>query len=948
MAEDSNPAAIDFDVGSSTLLQAFAEPSGASAGPRESLKFDPVAQLMDSDDSGDEAAGSSGVPEPTREDSGTDYVAEKPKKTRRPLSAARFALNKHVKPDSVVGRMAAAARRSRAVADSDSESDSDSGAEQPQRSPKPVRLPAADSDSDSDTPAAAAPAPKKPAASRAASKAAMARIHQESERLVRETAVHIDPLEFTHRLHLDGFFARFDVHGSAPPSTPSPHKPFAVPPLQIKGAFAFAGDGSEVIVIDDDDDDDVALGGSAAARRLMQTQAEGGPGESALDAILSYASQPMHARKSGARADGPLALRDLNSALLDVMHRKDAEARMAEAERAARKQKEKAERSQQMELVGDDDEDDDGSAAEQLLDAAELSGSDDEASDDAEMDAEDSGDDEDSKDEDSKDEEPVVRAKRRAAVSSDEEEGESDAEARKPAAAATKSAFLSKFRMPVREMPLKPRTASPDASAAEPPMSASQPDSQPDSQIPDLQGMPGLLSSQIGNVHTQDSMLMTPEPNGRRLPDFETQPTQPLSALDCEQPLAGELDLSAQPTPLTIPTAVAAEESGASQLPTMVRQALAVDSTPDEHPAAADSSPDEHPAAADASEPPPRRGRLLQRRQAPQTARPAKARRPKRSEFVEAEAEEGESSDEHEGVVKRRKFHWGDGGADPSSDEDDWDMDSDEEAAALLADPMIDDAPADDAHGDQQIRDLHRQQDFDQDERAIHDLFKDVTTGGLRTRGRNARTGFSLGPDDDDFDTRHARAERMEERLRMQRRLQAREIHDSNLAEIARNPETAAFAQAALMRAEDGADEDALLPGADALVLEEELLDEQSVAAAVRRHLARSRRIDSDMESDAEDGRQSSGPGCRVAGPSSSVAGQHSQASATDPTSDALDADAFSTVAIEKLIVRRKPHRAADKPPAAAWRPPPPHHTPAKRTGVAMAAASAKRLNSGP
>ncbi|KAJ2339711.1 hypothetical protein GGF43_006582, partial [Coemansia sp. RSA 2618] len=116
------------------------------------------------------------------------------------------------------------------------------------------------------------------------------------------------------------------------------------------------------------------------------------------------------------------------------------------------------------------------------------------------------------------------------------------------------------------------------------------------------------------------------------------------------------------------------------------------------------------------------------------------------------------------------------------------------------------------------------------------------------------------------------------------------------------------------------------------------------------KHLVRGRsRIDSDAESDAEDAQRSSG-GWHLA---SRVAGDKgSQPSMVDDlTSDGLDGDAFSTVAIEKLIVRRKTLRTADSGAAsktgAAWRPPPAQKSLLKRTGVAMVANNAKRLNSG-
>ncbi|KAJ2708414.1 hypothetical protein H4R19_004755, partial [Coemansia spiralis] len=290
------------------------------------------------------------------------------------------------------------------------------------------------------------------------------------------------------------------------------------------------------------------------------------------------------------------------------------------------------------------------------------------------------------------------------------------------------------------------------------------------------------------------------------------------------------------------------------------------------------------------------------------------------------------------------KFNWGGGGeakaakADSEEDEDD-DMDTDEEEAALLADPMIDNDVDEDDEGNQAIRDLHRKQDFDQDEQNIQELFKDVTTGGLRSRGLRNRTGFALAGDEDYID-RQTRAERMEERLRLRRKLLAREIHDTNLAQIAKNPETAAFAQAALMRAptacaqsDDTDGEDAML-GDGGFDLEEEV-DERSVAAAVQRHLVRGgRRTGSDAESDAED---SQNPGAGdgdgrlagsriVGGGSSSNGGYSTQLLASDGLSDDdAGGGAFSSVAIEKLIVRRQTRAAggtATDQPGTAWRPP--------------------------
>ncbi|KAJ2345055.1 hypothetical protein GGF43_005312, partial [Coemansia sp. RSA 2618] len=756
------------------------------------------------------------------------------------------------------------ARRSRAVTDDSSASDSDESV----ASTKPKRRATAlnsnsDSDSDTgdathdsiaanDTPPVTAPAP------RAASKTALARIHQESERLIRETSVKLDPLEFTQRLHLSDFWLKFDAHVVQPRA--SPRKPFKMPPLQITGSFAFTSGDEQIMVVDDCDIDAFK---STIGSKLVPTHnvREVVHGQTALDEILSYGSQSMHTEHPHGvrRTDGPLALRDLNSALLDVMHKKDAEARAAQADKAAKRLKDKLERSQPVEPLQPQTEDATDEAVldgdDELIDADDLlktaSAEDTDGEYETELDEDDDAD-TDGEDMDTKMETgQTARGKGRAAVSSDED---SEDEAVEKPAAATKSNFVSMFRMPVREVALQPGRM---AKAPEPSQSAEKPTTPSQhisSQIPELPELHDLLSSQIGGINTQDSLLMTPDPVSQRNRDalvgddydddglnalaLGTQPTQLMSVEGGEmtqstQPTQLDL-LSDQPTPLTVPTqlTIPTAEAGSetSILPTMVRNAL------DSDPAQSGSDDDETEAKGTARE-------------------HAKARRPKRSEFVEAEAEEGSSSEEDGAEkVKHRKFNWGSNAADARSDsEDDWDMDSEEEEAALMADPMIDNEEREeDVEGDRAIRELHRKQDFDQDEHDIQELFKDVTTGGLRSR---PRTRFSLA-DDEDYNDRQTRAERMEERLRMRRKLQAREIHDSNLAEIAKNPETAAFAHAALMRMpsggqESGTDTEDVIPGHDddgddVFELEEEV-DDHSIATTVQKHLVRGRsRIDSD------------------------------------------------------------------------------------------------------
>ncbi|PIA16372.1 hypothetical protein COEREDRAFT_81331 [Coemansia reversa NRRL 1564] len=475
-------------------------------------------------------------------------------------------------------------------------------------------------------------------------------------------------------------------------------------------------------------------------------------------------------------------------------------------------------------------------------------------------------------------------------------------------------------------------------------------------------------------VLSQSDQIMSTRP---------TQLTNPTQLLDTDDDVR-----QTQQTPLTVSTVATADASTSStaMLPTMVRRALDADGSEHDSDDVRDEvisdaglqqpaslGPDEGQAEPVSPAKLRKQGRLLRRRGASRGESDAvhdKPKRLKRSEFVEAEAEEGESSDS-EGeskTVKHRKFNWGNDKTDQaadSEDEEDLDMDTDEEEAALLADPMIDDNVEENGSGDEAIRDLHRQRDFDEDEKDIQNLFRDVTTGRLRNRNARDKTGLGLA-DEEDYNDRQTRAERMEERLRMRRKLLAREIHDSNLAEIARDPETAAFAQAALMRRAPTADgradstdaEDAALSDG-AFELEEEV-EEHNIANTVHKHLARQRmRIDSDVESDTEDShaatdRSNGNVSWRAAGRVASGSGD-SQSSIFEESmvDNSLGSDVFSPVEIEKLIVRRRTlmttetNQGAASKHTTAWRPLPPQQSLLKRTGTSMAAASIKRFNSG-
>ncbi|KAJ2770078.1 hypothetical protein IWQ57_002821, partial [Coemansia nantahalensis] len=609
----------------------------------------------------------------------------------------------------------------------------------------------------------------------------------------------------------------------------------------------------------------------------------------------------------------------------------------------------------------------------------EYSGSDND--DDGNDDDDDNGDSDDGSADERAATNTAVRGRRRVAASSDEDNDSDGNDAgadagpvhARPggagaASAASKAKFVSMFRMPVREAALEAgSSAAHSAGQRSGPAAAASP-SQSGVELTQSQELPGLFTSQIGNLNTQDSLLLTPDNGGapgghEHGPDDDmllslgvpTQPTQhDVDAAGWTQSTQPMTQASSG-TQLTVPTMATAEDSAdASVLPSMVRNALGPASS-----ASADGSDGEaapsagspaqqqergHADTPAASSPAHRQGRRLLRRPGGGDAHARTSRRRARqSEFVEVEAELGESSDSEgePGAVKNRKFNWGDdetrAAKAVSDDEEEDDMDTDEEEAALLADPMIDNSAADDAEGNQAIRDLHRKRDFDEDEQNIQELFKDVTTGRLRSRGLRNRTGFALA-DDENYIDRQTRAERMEERLRLRRKLLAREIHDTNLAEIAKNPETAAFAHAALMRvpaaaaaqSDDTDAEDALL-GDAGFDLEEEV-DERSVAAAVQRHLVHgSRRADSDAESDAEDAQSAAGgrwAGSRIVGTSTSTSGQNTQAASDGlGDKDVMGGGTFDSVAIESLIVRRRPQApggmAADKPGTARLPPPP-------------------------
>ncbi|KAJ2741047.1 hypothetical protein GGI20_005456 [Coemansia sp. BCRC 34301] len=1022
---------------------------------RPSVRFDPLAQLLGSDTEDDttDAAGDSDSEIGDKENSpvgrpslplsaahsmilGAQTTSdEEEEERRRPFSTARFALNRGA--DSIVARLASS-RRSRAVSDSSSEEEDTSGPRQ--RTMSSLRL---DSDSDSDSDSGSEPLPvtvnapslslvpaKKPRpprkskktlendaalGERPASKAALAKIHQETERLVRETAVLINPLDYTQRLIPDDFFTRFDLYSAAATAsvpdtlvTQPKLKPAELP----QHTFHYESDSGdyEVEIVDDDHIAPLSLGPSVlsplhkppAAAVLSPSNPLRGSHTTDLDSILEYASQPLRSSAPAAvrrpPTDGPMGLRELNGALMRAMYKHDEEAlRAATAESAptgaatadvGENVDEGGERETDGHSAGSDG--DEGSASESGLEdidavlsprtrrrpAAVISDDDDDGDDD--------------------DDEPIapattrpllepgrkaqrlVRESSAVVVSSDKE----------------KTKFLGMFKMPA---PKKPFTAKQPVVLSPPPQPASveaeptpsQP-SQPEIPVSASQDFSYLFPSQAGIVSdTQDSLLMTPaeEVSGGRqhdsimdtqtmsysghLEQFPEYPiTQPTQMMDHDHFSDDKEEVgrvrTVQVTQQTQLTEDTGSDAGDSVLPTMVRQALVAGASSDLDESGGEEAGD---VGDESPSPQPRVpvGRLLRRGNV-EAQRKQKRRNARRSEFVEAEAEEGDSfeSDGETTGAGARKFNWGDGGPvarqpanDSDSDSED-DMDSEEEEAALLADPMINnEIDENESEGDEAIRELHRQRDFDEDEANIQTLYNDITTGALKNRRALNRTGFALA-DDEDYNDRQTRAERMEERARMNRKLMAREIHDKDLAEIAKNPETAAFARAALMRpppptsapgssssgtavGEPDDDEMLMLPGDDAFELEE-IVDDRHVAMAVQQQLTRTRmRVDSDDDEDPSTISLRWPAAARIAGrPLGS-----SQASAmTDSLPmDDMEGDAFSSVSVEKLIVRRRTLLAAtgkdDSKLSSSNR----GSSLLKRPGTALLGATAKRLN---
>ncbi|KAJ2726877.1 hypothetical protein GGI07_000205 [Coemansia sp. Benny D115] len=990
---EAKDSGMGFDIGSSTLggLTMPVPESG-----RDINKYDPLAQLLGSDNS-DSDSDSDGEKSPVSKQPIRAPVAllppqepkpaaEKTKKkttNRKQFSTARFKLDKGVKKDSVVGRLSMPNSR-RMVASDDSDSDVETKkatlVHSKASTQSKLRV-----DSDSDSESDLRPTPKQPTEEapvnaekharkeRKASKLAMALMHRETERLVRETAVKIDPLDFTRLLALDDFFARYDQHikqAIRPPQPLGREKP------------------TEYRYESDSDDYDVEIVDSGAGLPKSQLlaldkHAEAEPRGDQLEAILSYGSQPMNrAKTAGAvkKTDGPLALRTLNEALMQSIYAKDVEAKNAKERREARRRRKSTDPNAHDVEEADVEATAEGGAGDQAeedgmeVEASEEIGS--ESDGDYEAVYKDEGEDEGASSHgDDTDgmsvagESQATQSRKARTVLDDDDDDDDDDVSRKEStntvamdkaektsadAPASRAKFLSMFKMP------KPTTA-PVASAvsaksSEPihaaqalsvqSISTSQDPSVHTSQEPPMHEL-FMFSSQLDcEVNTQDSLLLTPEvPTQQQIANDADEREPPMGAGDGLTQMMTQDDLlqSTQPTqPLqsTQPTQLMADEDDEGIIPAAVQHAVAFDAAVSAAEESAQHATHEAPETAEAAH---RRGRLI-RRGAPPTVAPKgpqllgagdnkkqKKKKRLRSEFVEAEAEEGSSSDsENEGHSRQQggKFSWGDQqDGRGSGDESEEDSEEDSEAEAELAAELIDDAEGSDAEsGNQAVRDLHRRQDFDEDEQEIQKLARDIATGGLRHRSAQ---GLGL-VDDENYIDRQTRAERMAERRRLRRSLEARAIHDASLAAIARNPETAAFAQAALMRAptgtmvgtQGGSDaEDAALDlemeEDGVFELDEVLDDEHQVAHTVQRQLAR--HSSSNSGGNESDGGEGTGAvGGRINGKRSNRPGSliRSLLASDAPSSSDVDAD-LASVDVAGLIVRRRTllKRPGDLPP---------------------------------
>ncbi|KAJ1918473.1 hypothetical protein H4219_002567 [Mycoemilia scoparia] len=269
-----------------------------------------------------------------------------------------------------------------------------------------------------------------------------------------------------------------------------------------------------------------------------------------------------------------------------------------------------------------------------------------------------------------------------------------------------------------------------------------------------------------------------------------------------------------------------------------------------------------------------------------------------KSEFVESEAEEDSEDDEAKLEAERNRkmafkmFSWLKPSQDQEQqaknsedeDEDEQQYDTEEEEQQLMNDPLIDNNVEENSDDEQAIRELHRKRAHEEDEKLTRNIIHDLTTGSLLNSHKRYKTGSALDDDEEDFNDRQTRAERMEARRLQRKKMQRQEIHDRNLARIAQNPETSAFAQAALYRTDSnsesihaggsvsgyssdeiGGDEFTKKSAAawgDEIVEDHDILN--AVRALTERHNSYTSTTSSTTgrnQSDSEDGNESSGNG---------------------------------------------------------------------------------------
>ncbi|PVU90128.1 hypothetical protein BB561_005010 [Smittium simulii] len=186
----------------------------------------------------------------------------------------------------------------------------------------------------------------------------------------------------------------------------------------------------------------------------------------------------------------------------------------------------------------------------------------------------------------------------------------------------------------------------------------------------------------------------------------------------------------------------------------------------------------------------------------------SKSKLSKSNNMVEAEAELGsddEENSENINMANQRFKHldWKKQSTQDEVIEDDEadlyyeEMDSSDEEKLLEIDPLLNNSIESEGEDENIIKE-HLKHNIDEDSKVVNNIIRDLTTGRLGRR-KNAGNGYLLD-DDEDYNDRQTRTERMLARRGIRKKLESQEIKDTNLAKIAKNPATTAFAEAALFR----------------------------------------------------------------------------------------------------------------------------------------------------